>query len=167
MHEMDFNTTWISVSPPAATVPGSSSRTVTLSFNPSELRPSVYRVNLTVHSNVFDTTMVLPVELTRLGGEAVGDKITDKLPDRYELRQNYPNPFNPNTEIRYDLRAAGLTRLSVYNILGEKVADLVNEVQPAGSYAVNFNGANLSSGVYFYRIQSGSFSDLHKMVLLK
>ncbi len=94
--------------------------------------------------------------------------------DDYELYQNYPNPFNPTTKIRFvipdveTLRATSLqTGLAIYNILGKKIATLVNEYKQPGTYEIEFNAANLSSGVYFYRLTAGNFSETKKMVLLR
>ena len=88
-------------------------------------------------------------------------------PVEYRLEQNYPNPFNPTTTIRYDVRDYTDVRLTVHNALGEKVATLVNERQGPGSHEVAFDGANLASGVYFYRISAGSFVETKKMALIK
>ncbi|MGA7160887.1 MAG: carboxypeptidase regulatory-like domain-containing protein [Bacteroidota bacterium] len=88
-------------------------------------------------------------------------------PEQYSLGQNYPNPFNPSTTIRYTLPASGRVAVRVYNILGQVVATLVDGNQNAGTYNVTFNASALSSGVYFYRIESGSFSAVKKMMLLK
>jgi predicted extracellular nuclease len=89
------------------------------------------------------------------------------LPARYALDQNYPNPFNPSTTIRYSVPAAGRVSLKVYNILGQEVATLVNTQKSAGTYNVTFDASKLSTGVYFYRIISGSFAQVKKMLLLK
>ena len=89
------------------------------------------------------------------------------VPGIFRLYQNYPNPFNPTTAIRYQLPAAGLVRLTVYNILGQEVMVLVNERKPAGTYEVNFDASGLSSGVYFTRLQAGSFSDTKKLLLIR
>ncbi|HLF20799.1 MAG TPA: T9SS type A sorting domain-containing protein [Bacteroidota bacterium] len=89
------------------------------------------------------------------------------LPEEYDLRQNYPNPFNPSTKIEFTLPHESNVTLTVYNLLGQAVATLVNENLKAGSHAVNFNASKLSSGIYFYRITAGSFVSLKKMVLLK
>lgn len=80
-----------------------------------------------------------------------------ELPKTYSLMQNYPNPFNPVTNIRYDIPEDGLVTLKVYDLLGREVVSLVNENKKAGRYLVSFNGANLSSGIYFYvlRVTSG------------
>ncbi len=88
-------------------------------------------------------------------------------PYEFSLMQNYPNPFNPATTINYTLAAAGKVELKVYDIIGREVMTLVNDVQDAGSHSVFFNAVNLSSGIYFYRINSGSFQDVKKMVLVK
>ncbi len=105
----------------------------------------------------------------------VGNKweVTTGVTDRnqtvnsYRLDQNYPNPFNPATSIQYSIMKPGKVALKVYDILGREVATLVNQYQAAGSYTINFDASRLSSGVYFYRIQSGSFQSVKKMILLK
>jgi hypothetical protein len=89
------------------------------------------------------------------------------VPQTYELSQNYPNPFNPSTVIEYAVPAAGPVTLKVYNILGQELRTLVNAVQDAGHYRVRFDGTSLGTGVYFYRLQAGSFSRVEKMLLLK
>jgi photosystem II stability/assembly factor-like uncharacterized protein len=88
-------------------------------------------------------------------------------PTRFALEQNYPNPFNPSTEIKYQVSGVSDVRLDVFDMLGRKVATLVNQRQAAGAYQVNFNAATLSSGVYFYRLQAGTFNDTKKMLLVK
>ncbi len=85
----------------------------------------------------------------------------------YNLARNYPNPFNPSTRIEYSVPTRGLVTLKVYNTLGNEVATLVNTEKPAGKYSVDFSSHNLPSGIYFYTIQSGSFSQTRKMLLLK
>ena len=94
-------------------------------------------------------------------------KETTVLPKVYSLAQNYPNPFNPSTQISFSLEKAGMTKLDVYNLLGQKVASLVNANLAAGQHSVNFNADNLPSGMYIYTLNSGSFSVTKKMVLLK
>ena len=89
------------------------------------------------------------------------------LPSHHALSQNYPNPFNPTTTIRYAVPARSHVTLAVFNALGQKVAELVNAEKQAGSYDVTFNASGLASGVYFYRIQTGSFVQTKKLLLLK
>ncbi|MBN1637628.1 MAG: T9SS type A sorting domain-containing protein, partial [Ignavibacteriales bacterium] len=81
--------------------------------------------------------------------------------------QNYPNPFNPSTVISYQLPVSSLVQIKVYNVLGQEIATLVNEEKPAGTHNVKFNASNLSSGIYFYRIEAGKFVETKKMVILK
>jgi Secretion system C-terminal sorting domain len=92
---------------------------------------------------------------------------TGSFPKEFALFQNYPNPFNPSTSIRYDLPKAQTVTLKVYNVLGQEVATLVNSRQNAGYYEVNFNAENVSSGVYFYVLNTESFHSVQKMLLLK
>jgi hypothetical protein len=92
-------------------------------------------------------------------------------PQEFALLQNYPNPFNPSTRIQYSLEKAVQVSLKVFNVLGEEVATLVNGRQEAGSYTVPFNTnegtLSLSSGVYFYRLEAGSFVSTKKLILVK
>jgi hypothetical protein len=90
-----------------------------------------------------------------------------KVINEYILNQNYPNPFNPSTVITYSIPEASTVTLAVYNVLGKLITTLVNEKQEAGSYSVNFNAAELSNGIYFYRMQTGNFVRTNKMLLLK
>ena len=85
----------------------------------------------------------------------------------FRLSQNYPNPFNPTTMIQYSIPKTSMVSIKVYDILGRQVETLVNGQKVAGNYSVQFNGSNLSSGIYFYRIESGDFVQTKKLVLLK
>ena len=89
------------------------------------------------------------------------------IPFNFELSQNYPNPFNPSTIIRYSIPQSNKVLVEVFDILGRKVRTLVNKIQQQGSYQIHFNAANLSNGIYFYRITAGKFSATKKMILLK
>lgn len=88
-------------------------------------------------------------------------------PEYYSLSQNYPNPFNPTTAINYAIPVDGMVTLTIFNSLGEKIRVLVNEVQQAGHYSINFDATQLTSGLYFYKIEAGNFSSVKKMMLLK
>ncbi|MFC2093986.1 YCF48-related protein [Bacteroidota bacterium] len=85
----------------------------------------------------------------------------------FALDQNYPNPFNPTTTISYSLPLKSQVELAIYNALGESVMQLVNEEKPAGSYSVEFDAANLPSGVYFYQLKAGDFIQVKKMIIIK
>lgn len=88
-------------------------------------------------------------------------------PESYDLSQNYPNPFNPTTKIKYSVPADGFVNISIYNVLGEKVTDIVNNIQKAGSYEVTFDASSIASGMYLYRMESGDFVSVKKMMILK
>lgn len=85
----------------------------------------------------------------------------------FELFQNYPNPFNPATKIRYAVPQRENVRLEIYNVLGQRVAVLVNEVRNPGIYTVDFNASQLATGLYVYRMQAGNFHSIKKMLLTK
>ncbi len=89
------------------------------------------------------------------------------VPFNFTLRQNYPNPFNPNTTISYSVPQNSLVNIKVFNIIGQEVSTLVNEVKPAGNYQMNFDGNGLASGTYLVKMQAGNFNSIIKMTLLK
>ncbi|MBN1634329.1 MAG: T9SS type A sorting domain-containing protein, partial [Ignavibacteria bacterium] len=104
---------------------------------------------------------------------AVKSEINNITPEKYELSQNYPNPFNPVTNIQFTIPKSGLVSLKVYDVLGREVKSLVNEFKQAGSYIVSFDvrhggsSSELSSGIYFYRLEAGDFVQIKRMILLK
>jgi len=97
----------------------------------------------------------------------LSNEVAIGTPNKFNLSQNYPNPFNPATKISFDLPRNAKVKLSVYDITGKLAGELVNEQRAAGYYTVEFNGASLSSGTYFYAIEAGDFKSVKKMVLIK
>jgi hypothetical protein len=99
------------------------------------------------------------------------EKNGDLLPSAFGLSQNYPNPFNPSTVISYQLAVGSQVTLKIFDVIGNEVGTLVNEEKPAGVYEVTFNAANLSSGVYFYKLSAtsgaGNFVETRKMILIR
>lgn len=91
----------------------------------------------------------------------------NEVPTVYELKQNYPNPFNPSTKIKFNIPESGNTTIKVFNLLGSEVATLLNEMKQPGTYEINFDAAGLSSGTYFYSMESGNFREVRKMIILK
>jgi hypothetical protein len=89
------------------------------------------------------------------------------IPSLYSLEQNYPNPFNPATDIKFAIPKDGFVKMIIYDVLGNEVKTLINEFKQAGVYTVNFDASALSSGVYFYKIESGTFVDTKKMLMIK
>jgi hypothetical protein len=94
-------------------------------------------------------------------------EIAVEMPRVFSLEQNYPNPFNPTTRIQYSIASSQKVTLKVYNILGEEVATLVNEVKDAGTYDATFDGSRLASGIYFYTLKAGNYSAAKKLLLMK
>lgn len=112
---------------------------------------------------LISNTLVKPTNVTSVNNNSV--------PLAFTLSQNYPNPFNPSTRIQYSLEKSAFVSLKIYNVIGVEVATLVNDNQEAGNYTVQFGinkeTKNLSSGVYFYRLEAGSFTSTRKLVLIK
>ena len=97
----------------------------------------------------------------------VDESLIDLSPGSFKLYANYPNPFNPSTKIRYAIPQTAFTVLKVYSITGKEIATLINEEKTPGVYEVTFDAANYSSGIYIYKLQAGSFTDVKEMVLMK
>ena len=127
---------------------------VTRSWRISEYQENVnpFLIDQTLHQRLFGTGT---------------DVDTGEVPREYRLEQNYPNPFNPQTTIRYSLTKTVPVDLSVYNVLGERVATLVEGIQLVGQHTATFDASGLSSGMYFYRITAGDFAESMKMILLR
>ena len=92
---------------------------------------------------------------------------TQLLPVQYELQQNYPNPFNPTTTIKYALPKTSVVRITIYNILGQRVMVLINKRMKAGYHSLQFNATGMASGQYFYHMQTDEFNKVKKMLLVK
>ncbi|MDQ3022710.1 MAG: SBBP repeat-containing protein [Bacteroidota bacterium] len=93
--------------------------------------------------------------------------VSSEVPDNFSLSQNYPNPFNPSTKIKFQIKESGIVTLSVFDMLGKEVATIVNEKLKAGSYEETFDGTGLTSGVYFYKLQTDGFIETKRMTLVK
>jgi len=125
---------------------------------------SIYFINVNTgfvggsHGFIYKTT----------AGSTIGiNQISENIPDKLSLFQNYPNPFNPSTNIRYQIANNKFVKITVYDLLGKEIETLVNEKQSPGTYEVTFEGSNYPSGVYFYKLSSGDFSETKKMILIK
>ena len=128
----------------------------------------LFRISFVNQNNIWISSSCGVLHTTNTGVTFIEeDNKKNIIPKDFILEQNYPNPFNPSTVIRYQLPVAGNVIFKVYDVLGNEVASLVNENKSAGNYEVDFNAKNLSSGVYFYKLQVGSFSQTMKMILLK
>ncbi|MCI0473390.1 MAG: T9SS type A sorting domain-containing protein, partial [Ignavibacteria bacterium] len=106
------------------------------------------------------------VKLTISPSTAIGNE-NNGIPTVFSLSQNYPNPFNPVTKINFAIPKQSQVLIKVYDILGREVVTLVNDVKSPGYYSVDFDGSNFASGVYFYRIEAGTFTDVKRFMLIK
>ncbi len=104
---------------------------------------------------------------TTNGGITFVQQIGNEIPGDFSLSQNYPNPFNPVTTINYEIRIKSLIRLSVFDLNGRLISELINQKQGPGTYSIEFDGKGLSSGVYFYKLRAGDYSETRKMILAK
>jgi len=95
------------------------------------------------------------------------NNLATEIPSEYKLSQNYPNPFNPMTSIKFSMPKSGFVSLKIYDVLGREVAELVNQVEAAGTYIVDFDASKLTSGMYFYKLEVNDFVAVKKMVLVK
>lgn len=158
---------WLSLSPEEGSLSASESELIDVIFNSAGLVANqLYTGYITVTSNDIQNPFVtIPVSMYTGEGVSVDDELS--FPESFSLEQNYPNPFNPTTNIGFRIAEFGFTILKVYDVLGKEIATLVNEEKPAGSYEVEFDASGLSSGIYFYKLQAGSFLETKKMLLLK
>jgi hypothetical protein len=155
----DDGTTWTTV----GTITSSPAKTPTsLDVNDSKAnRLRISNQNTSKDIDVDDVAVTSYVS----GTSAVEDYTT--MPVQFSLDQNYPNPFNPSTKISFSIEKAGFTTLNIYNVLGQKVAGLVSRELAAGQHELSFDASKLNSGIYFYKLESGSFSATKKMMLVK
>lgn len=167
-NETDANTLgWVDENPSSGTVNAGGNQSVSIIFNSNGLMPNTsYMGELNIQSN--DPSIPVKIVKVRLNVGPLGtqNNITS-IPEFFELKQNFPNPFNPSTKISYALPKEGFTVLKIYNALGKEVALLVNESKPAGYYELEFNASALSSGLYFYKLESADFKETKRMLLIK
>ncbi len=126
----------------------------------------VYYKVKAVDVNANKSSLSTSVSVTVNGGIEKGTVNNEDVLNEYILFENYPNPFNPSTTISYYIPNKSFVSLKIYNSIGKEVSELVNEIEEPGKYMVVFNADNLPSGTYFYRFQSGSFSEVKKMIIL-
>ena len=162
--EIAPNSSWIDYSPRTDTLFATESVPIEVIIETADLDTGQYGVVIEFSHNAEGGSTLVSVELLITTLSTPDDNL---MPIEYSLEQNFPNPFNPSTSIQYSLREPGLTRLLVYDIMGREVMELVNDNQPAGRYQVSFEGNAIPTGLYFYRISSGEFTAVKKMLLVK
>jgi hypothetical protein len=154
----------------AAPPNGSSGGTLPADYYPKLWAKTQQLTNQELQSSTIDLASLWYTAFVNAGlitKPASVDQFTIVQPRQFVLSQNFPNPFNPSTTIQYQLPAENATTLIIFDMVGREIATLVNTVQQSGSYSVRFNAADLPSGVYVYRLQSGGFSAAQKFVLVK
>ncbi|MEK9137846.1 MAG: T9SS type A sorting domain-containing protein, partial [Bacteroidota bacterium] len=154
--------------------PVGGSDTVSVFFRPTQLRP--YTSTLRINGNAPTSPLTIGLSGVGVPGTSVGE---EGVPTTFGLAQNYPNPFNPTTTITYTLPSQSVSRaegrvgvgshvtLRLYNLIGQQVAELVNSSQVPGRYQVTLDASSLPSGIYFYRINAGSFTETKKLTLVR
>jgi hypothetical protein len=160
------NASWLSASPASGQIAIGETVSVTITFDATNLSPGVYSTTVTV-VDPHHGPIAVPVNLVVQAVTGIGTQSEGNTPGSFSLEQNFPNPFNPSTRITYSIPARQFVSLKVYNLLGQEVAALVDGEQSAGTHTVVWNAANVSGGVYFYRLQAGSFAAVKRMVLVK
>ena len=123
-----------------------------------------FRINAVWEKIINGRTLLVESSMTDMVSAINNNEINLR---KYSLIQNYPNPFNPSTNLEFEIPELGFVSLKVYDALGQVVRTLINDSRPAGNYKVEFDGSDLPSGVYFYRLESGEFSETKRMILLK
>ena len=130
------------------------------SWKPTKAQGGTYIITV----KVTDGTVTVDTTVNKL---TVNVTSKPGLPTVFSLKQNYPNPFNPTTKIEYSIPEESKVVMRIFNLLGQEVAVVVNNVQPAGNYVVNFDASNLTTGIYLYKIEAKNFSSVKKMILMK
>lgn len=162
---------WLTADPVSGIIPAGASLDITVTFDATGLFGGDYYANIIISSNdPIHPEVIVPAQLTVDSTVSIDGPAEGEIPERYVLTQNYPNPFNPATTIRYGLPKPSQVKIEVFNLLGERVAVLLDERKPAGYHVITFDAARqgaIASGMYFYRIQAGEFTDQKKMILIK
>jgi parallel beta-helix repeat protein len=158
---------WMYCQPLAGNISPGSEMDVTVTFDASDLNDVAFLADLVIQSNDPDNPLTLiPVSLTVEPSAINTDQLLG-VPKDYKLSQNFPNPFNPNTIINYELPISNFVELTIYNLLGQKVATLINEHKKAGYHQIEWDASEFASGAYYFHLKTGNFQDVKKMVLLR
>ena len=122
-------------------------------------------VNYSTDRGVWADDVILSV--LEIGGSVGVEQVNNSIPENIQLYQNFPNPFNPITNIHYSISESGNVKIVIYDLLGQEIRTIVNEKMNAGNYIVNFDGSDLSSGIYYYSLESNGKKLTREMLLMK
>ncbi|MFQ5870004.1 MAG: T9SS type A sorting domain-containing protein [Candidatus Zixiibacteriota bacterium] len=156
---------WIVATPTSGTIPWLGDDTLYVWLYALTSQKQVYEDTIVIENNSASPAIHIPVMLVVPLG--VEEQEGSKLPRSFALRRCYPNPFNASTTIGYDLPRASRVTLEIYNLVGQKVATLVNDYQQAGYKTVNWNAAEVTTGIYYYKLTAGEFVSVRKLTILK
>lgn len=159
------NFSWIQHTPRETAITAGENQEIELTVYTESILSGDYNLNLEFLHNARPGITSVPIHVSVTVD--VPESETPATPAEYNLDQNWPNPFNPETTISYYIPNQGPVKLSVYDMTGRELAELVNEVQAEGEQRVRFDASNLATGVYFYRMESGNFRSIRKMVLVR
>ncbi len=157
---------WIVVTPTSGTIPWLGEDTLYIWLYAPEEPKAVYEDTIVIENNSASPAIHIPVMMA-VPPLGVEEQEGSKLPRSFALRRCYPNPFNASTTIGYDLPRASRVTLEIYNLVGQKVATLVNDYQQAGYKTVNWNAAEVTTGIYYYKLTAGEFVSVRKLTILK
>ncbi len=157
---------WLTLSPEIGNIEPGVSQLITVNFQMPDTAEigDHYEGNIVVVNNSLTDTIIIPVMVEMVINTVHNDPQSNL---DFALYQNHPNPFNPTTIIKFRIQQTSHVNLSIYNILGQKVATLINRKINAGTHQITFDGSHLTSGMYFYQLQSGNYSDVKKMLLIQ
>lgn len=164
-YDVVWDADWIDVTPTSGTIPWLGDDTLYIWLYAPEDQKAAYEDTIVIENNSANPAIHIPVMLAVPTG--VEDQEGSKLPRSFALRGCYPNPFNASTTIGYDLPRASRVTLEIYNLVGQKVATLVNDYQQAGYKTVNWNAAEVTTGIYYYKLTAGEFVSVRKLTILK
>jgi hypothetical protein len=157
---------WIVVTPTSGTIPWLGEQTLSIWLYAPEEPKAVYEDTIVIENNSASPAIHIPVMML-VPTAGVQEQEGSKVPRNFALRGCYPNPFNASTTIGYDLPRASRVTLEVYNLVGQKVATLVNGYEQAGYKTVNWNAAEVTTGIYYYKLTAGEFVSVRKLTILK
>jgi len=167
IHSLNVYAPWLSVVPSNGSIPPDSLLEAVANLSAALLSPGEYGVNLVVHHNTPQDEVVIPVSLTVSSVGIENTPSTSSISEEFRINPAHPNPFNPLTILSYTLPKASHVDLTVYDVQGRIVAELVSGMREAGYHEVTWNAPNLASGMYFYRIKASDFVSIKKVVLIK
>lgn len=165
-YQVSTDVLWIGLSSVSGIINIGDTVSITITYNTSELQSGINNGNIFV-LDPHHGTITIPVEIYSQTTTDVNEDFFSNTPASFSIEQNYPNPFNPSTKISFSIPETQKVTLKIYNLLGNELLTLVDEEKAKGIYSVNVDMSSFASGVYFYKITAGKYSQTRKMILNK